>query len=247
MPIATGSTWGLDDTRTKPLSVSGQVAHPLELFSANHARILAWCTCESHASATSALTSSNATRACQSSSRARLTIPGVMGGVPAGTWITGRPPSTSTRAGVRPCRARAEMTEPSERRSQAASSRAAATTSSSMSSVVRMGLMLAHHRINTSGLPCYRSQATSGSTSLRLRRRHCGRTGGRWLFLATLMPNRVVLWLATMRASSAQARARPLPSWGCSSSPYRSSTRTTRTPQLGSCELCWPGARLSSW
>jgi hypothetical protein len=24
--------------------VSGQVAHPLELFSANHARILAWCT-----------------------------------------------------------------------------------------------------------------------------------------------------------------------------------------------------------
>ncbi len=47
-----------------------------------------------------------------------------------------------------------------------------------------------------------------------------------------------------MRASSSQARARPLPSWGCWSSPYRSSMRMTRTPQLGSCELCWPGARL---
>jgi hypothetical protein len=55
----------------------------------------------------------------------------------------------------------------------------------------------------------------------------------RWRFLATLTLNRVVLWSATIRASSAQARARPLPSWGCSSSPCRSSTRTTRTPRLG--------------
>ncbi len=52
-----------------------------------------------------------ARRAAQS---ARLTISAVMGGVPAGTRITGRPSWTSTRACVRPCRARPEMTDPSE-------------------------------------------------------------------------------------------------------------------------------------
>jgi hypothetical protein len=60
MPIALGSTIGLDETRTKPLSVIGHVAHPAEPFAVNHARIAAWCTCESQASATSALTSSSA-------------------------------------------------------------------------------------------------------------------------------------------------------------------------------------------
>jgi hypothetical protein len=50
-----------------------------------------------------------------------------------------------------------------------------------------------------------------------------------------------------MRASSPLARARRLPSWGCWSSPYRSSTRMTRTPELASCEPCWPGARSFSW
>ncbi len=60
-PIGLGSTFGFDDTRTKPLSVIGQVAHPLALLAANHVRIVAWCTCESQASATSALTSSSAT------------------------------------------------------------------------------------------------------------------------------------------------------------------------------------------
>ncbi len=61
------------------------------------------------------------------------------------------------------------------------------------------------------------------------------------------MLDRVALCSATTGTSSSQARARPLPSWGCWSSPYRSSTRMTRTPQPGSCELCWPGARLLPW
>src|SRR5919109_1062170 len=61
-PIGLESTFGFDETRTKPLSVIGHVAHPLALLAANHDRVAAWWTCESHASATSALTSSSATR-----------------------------------------------------------------------------------------------------------------------------------------------------------------------------------------
>ena len=68
-----------------------------------------------------------------------------------------------------------------------------------------------------------------------------------WRRRAAAGTRRVALWSATMRASSSQAPARPPQSWGCWSSPCRWSTRMTRTPQLGSCELCWPGARLSSW
>lgn len=41
-PIALGKTVGLDDTRTKPLSVKGQVAQPEALFAANHLRVVAW-------------------------------------------------------------------------------------------------------------------------------------------------------------------------------------------------------------
>src|SRR5580692_2801240 len=54
------------------------------------------------------------------------------------------------------------------------------------------------------------------------------------------MPDMVASWLVSTRTSSSQALARPLPSWGCWSSPYRSSTRMTPTPQLGKTEPCWP-------
>ena len=73
----------------------------------------------------------------QSSSNALRTISGVIGGASAGDMITGKRPLVSTRAGVRPRRARSEMTAPIGRRSWAASSRAASITSSAMSRVVR--------------------------------------------------------------------------------------------------------------
>ena len=135
-PIGLGRTFGLVDTRTNPLSVTGHVAQPCDALSANHWRMRTWWMWESHARATNALTSSSATVG-QSSSSARRTISGVIGGVSGGTWITGRPPAASTRAGISPRRASSEITAPSDRRSLAASSRAAATTSSSISSVVR--------------------------------------------------------------------------------------------------------------
>ena len=59
--IGFGSTFGFEDTRTNPLSVTGHVAQPFAAELANHARTAAWWTCASQASATSALTSSNAT------------------------------------------------------------------------------------------------------------------------------------------------------------------------------------------
>ena len=62
-PIGLGRTFGLDETRTKPLSVTGQVAQPRSPCATNHARIWAWWTWESHASATRALTSSRPTDA----------------------------------------------------------------------------------------------------------------------------------------------------------------------------------------
>jgi len=76
-------------------------------------------------------------RGAQSSSSARRTISDVIGGVPAGTRMTGSPSSASTRAGVSPRRASSEITEPSERCSPRASCRATTTTSSSMFKVVR--------------------------------------------------------------------------------------------------------------
>lgn len=59
--VGLGSTLGFDDTRTKPLSVSGQVAHPAALWSENHWRMRAWWMCESQTSATNAFTSSSTT------------------------------------------------------------------------------------------------------------------------------------------------------------------------------------------
>jgi hypothetical protein len=40
-PIGLGRTFGLDETRTNPLSVIGHVAHPADAFAANHRRISA--------------------------------------------------------------------------------------------------------------------------------------------------------------------------------------------------------------
>src|SRR5688500_19483204 len=54
------STFGFDDTRTKPLSVIGHVSQPSARRSANQALAAAWWMCESHASATRAFTSSSA-------------------------------------------------------------------------------------------------------------------------------------------------------------------------------------------
>lgn len=108
----------------------------------------------------------------QSSSRARLTISGVMAGVPAGTRITGSPSTASTRAGVSPRRASSEMTEPSDRRSSAASSLAAATTSSSIERVVRTELMLSHQDITMQA-----AQHGTLDPSQRRERRLPGATG----------------------------------------------------------------------
>jgi hypothetical protein len=41
-PVALGRTLGLDETWTKPLSVSGQVAQPAAPLAANHLRVAAW-------------------------------------------------------------------------------------------------------------------------------------------------------------------------------------------------------------
>jgi hypothetical protein len=51
-----------------------------------------------------------------SSSSARRTISGVIGGVPAGTRMTGRTPSASIRAGVNPRRASSEIIQPARQK-----------------------------------------------------------------------------------------------------------------------------------
>ena len=126
--------------------------------------------------ATSAFTSQKRRHSArQSSSSARRTISGVIGGVPAGTRMTGSPSRVSTRAGVSPRRANSDITEPSERRSWVASSRAANRTSSSMSSVVRTTLMLVHQRITStrsSSLSLIGGWDAAGAAPSSLRR--CG-------------------------------------------------------------------------
>jgi hypothetical protein len=74
----------------------------------------------------------------QSSSSARRTISGVIGGASEGDMMIGKRPVVSMRAGVNPRRASSEMTAPRDLRPSAASSRAAVMTSSSISSVVRI-------------------------------------------------------------------------------------------------------------
>ena len=67
--------------------------------------------------------------------------------------------------------------------------------------------LLAHYA-SGGDLPWLASQTFLAPYPAELRLRH-----------AVLWPDRVASWWATMRTSSSQARARPLPSWGCWSSP----------------------------
>ena len=160
-PIGLGRPSGSADTRTKPLSVIGHVAHPFAHWrrTTAHRRVVHVRVPRQRDQRVDV---EQAPRRAVNPRRVRAGPSRRDRRRSAGTRITGKPSSTSTEPASALRRASSEMTEPSDgvHRRQLPRSR---TTSSSMSSVVRNTVML---RINASRCPANSRLVPPGGAAL---------------------------------------------------------------------------------